>query len=454
MATLFFEDALLPEGWSAGVRLTVSGGRISAVETGVPPGAEDERHRLGLPAVANLHSHAFQRGMAGLAETRGPDHDSFWTWREVMYRFALAIGPDEMEAVAAQLYVEMLEAGFCRVGEFHYLHHDRDGRPYDDPAEMAGRILAAAAGTGIGLTLLPCFYAHGGFGGRPPTDGQRRFVNDPDGFALLVERCRRAAEALPQTVVGIAPHSLRAVTSEELATILPLAEGGPVHIHAAEQQREVEECLVQTGRRPVEWLLGEAGVDHSWCLVHATHMTGAEARRLAGSGAVAGLCPLTEASLGDGIFSGPAFLAAGGRFGIGSDSNVLVGIADELRQLETAQRLHHRERNVMTRAPGDSTGRVLFDAVVKGGARALGVSAGLAVGAPADILSLDLSHPALAGRSRDRVLDSWIFASRGEAVDCVWVAGRKLVHGGRHVRREPVAVAFRSAMSSLMAQVG
>ncbi|HUG63526.1 MAG TPA: formimidoylglutamate deiminase [Methylomirabilota bacterium] len=451
MTTLHVREALLPAGWARDVRIEIAAGRISSLVTGVGPNPGDERHAAMVPAVANLHSHAFQRGMAGLAEIRGPNHDTFWTWRDVMYRFALAMDPDDVEAVAAQLYVEMLEAGFCRVGEFHYLHHDRDGRPYADPAELATRIVAAAAGAGIGLTLLPVFYAHGGFAGAPPTPGPRRFITDPDSFATLLTRSRAAARLHPGTVVGLAPHSLRAVTPTELAAILPLALADePIHIHAAEQVREVEDCVAWSGRRPVEYLLDEAGLDARWCLIHATHMTPDETRRLATSDAVAGLCPLTEASLGDGVFNGPDFIAAGGRYGVGSDSNVVVGIADELRQLETAQRLFHRERNVMATGEGASTGRCLLQAAVEGGSRALGApTEGIAIGAAADLASLDTDHPTFAGRFGDGLIDSFIFAGRGQLLDCVWVGGMKLVTAGRHKNRDAIAAKFKRTMNRI-----
>ncbi len=453
MAVLFFEEALLKSGWASDVRIEVAGGVIASVETGTRPAASDERHALGLPGMPNLHSHAFQRAMAGLAEIRGPEHDTFWTWRELMYRFALAMNPEDVQAVAGLLYVEMLEAGFTRVGEFHYLHHDRDGKPYADPAEMAVRIIAAAGETGIGLTLLPVFYAHGGFGGKPPTASQRRFLCDPDSFASLLEASRRAAAAHPGSVVGIAPHSLRAITPDELAAIRPLAGHGPVHIHAAEQVREVEDCLAWSGRRPVEWLLDHAAADGRWCFVHATHMTAEETQRMAEAGVVAGLCPITEANLGDSIFNGPLFLACGGRLGVGSDSNVLVGVADELRQLEYGQRLQCRQRNVMTQAEGASTGRTLYEAAVHGGSVALGVaSAVLAPGAPADLLALDAAHPALVARHGDRVLDGWIFAARTSPVDCVWVGGRKWVEGGQHRAREAIVARYRRSLARLLAE--
>ncbi|MEW9804823.1 formimidoylglutamate deiminase [Mesorhizobium sp. ZMM04-5] len=448
MTSLVAKTALLPEGWASDVRIETNDGIISSVAAGEPARADDERCAILVPGMPNLHSHAFQRGMAGLAETRGPGADSFWSWRDVMYRFALSMTPGQVEAVAAQLYVEMLEAGFSRVGEFHYLHHDIDGRPYADIGEMAQRIAAAAAQTGIGLTLLPVFYAHSGFGGQNPSEGQRRFINDVDSFARLMESSRTAAKALPHAVVGVAPHSLRAVTPTEMAAVTAMAPRGPIHIHAAEQMREVEDCISWSGARPVEWLLRHADVDERWCLIHATHMTEAETKDMAKAGAVAGLCPITEANLGDGTFPGRRFMAKGGRFGIGSDSNVLIGVAEELRQLEYSQRLLRQQRNVLAK-PGQSNGRALFDAALAGGAAALGTPAvGLAEGAPADFVALDPSHPSLAGKSGDAILDAWIFAN-GARVDSAWVGGKRLVEGGRHRRAEAVAKRFRQVMMEL-----
>ena len=424
MSTLHFGSALLPSGWADDVQVVVTGGTITKVTTGVTPGADDERHQLAIPGIASLHSHAFQRGMAGLAETRGNTADTFWTWRETMYRFALEMTPEDTEAVATLLYVEMLEQGYTRVGEFHYLHHDHDGTPYTNPAEMATRIARAADVTSIGLTLLPSFYAHGSFGGAAPHAGQRRFICSVDQFAKLVAAAEVAVRELPRANIGIAPHSLRAVTPDELAAIAPLAEGGPVHIHAAEQIKEVEECIAWSGRRPVEWLLEHAPVDRRWCLIHATHTTATEI----------------------------ASLAAGGRFGVGTDSNVLVGMADELRQLEYAQRLKHRERNVLSGGPGISTGRALFDAALAGGAQALVQPiVGLQPGARADIVTLDTTHPSLAGRSRDTILDGWIFAAGSGAVACVWAGGNKVVEGGRHRLRQKARDAFNSTVRRLVA---
>ncbi len=448
---LWFQTALLPSGWADDVRIEHVDGRITGIEVGAQPRPGDERGAVALPGLPNLHSHAFQRGMAGLAEARGPSDDSFWTWREVMYRFLDRLTPDDVEAIAALAYAEMLEAGFTRVGEFHYLHHDADGRAYADPAEMAGRIAAAAGTTGIGLTLLPVFYAHGGFGGAPAAPAQRRFLNDPDRFARLVEACRGHLTDLPDANLGVAPHSLRAATPRQLAQITPLAGDGPIHIHIAEQLREVRDCLAWSHRRPVDWLLDHAAVDGRWCLVHATHISEAETVRLACSGATVGLCPITEANLGDGVFPAARFLDEGGRFGIGSDSNVLIDAAEELRLMEYGQRLTRQARNVLTAEARPSTGAALFVASLCGGARALGQGpAGLAVGAAADIVALDAEHPSLVGRSGDALLDAWIFASRGRAVERVWRGGRKVVEAGRHVDKDAITRRYRETLTKVL----
>jgi formimidoylglutamate deiminase len=452
MTRLHFASALLPSGWANDVQVVITAGTIEAVTPGVSPAASDERHQIALPGLASLHSHAFQRGMAGLAELRGDSTDTFWTWRETMYRFALAMTPEDVAAVATLLYVEMLEQGFTRVGEFHYLHHDRDGLPYADLAEMAARIAQAAEASGIGLTLLPSFYAHGGFGGAAPHAGQRRFICSVDQFATLMAASRKAIGKLPGANIGIAPHSLRAVTPDELAAIIPLADGGPVHIHAAEQVKEVEDCLAWSGRRPVQWLLEYAPVNQRWCVIHATHTTNEEVDAFARTGAVAGLCPVTEASLGDGVFPAREFLDAGGVFGVGTDSNVLIGVADELRQLEYGQRLKHRARNVLSGGAAASTGRTLFDHARAGGAQALAqTTVGLVPGARADIVTLDAAHPSLAGRARDAVIDGWIFAAGSGAIDCVWAGGNKVVEGGRHRLRQSARENFNASVRRLVA---
>jgi formimidoylglutamate deiminase len=447
---LWLRSALLPDGWANSVRLTMEDGRIAGIARDVEPATEDERHELGLPGLPNVHSHGFQRGMAGLTEYRGPREDDFWTWREAMYRFLDRLEPDDVEAVTALAYVEMLEAGFTHVGEFHYLHHAPDGGPYANPAEMTERVASAAARTGIGITLLPVLYAHSTFGGAPPSPGQRRFISDLDAYARLVDSARRLAGRVPGGRWGVAPHSLRAVTPAELRVAVQLAEAGPVHIHAAEQLREVEDCIAWSGQRPVDWLLAHENVDRRWCLVHSTHMTADETARLAESGAVAGLCPITEANLGDGHFSAVAYLDARGAFGIGTDSNVRIDAAEELRTLEYSQRLLLRARNVLG-TEKQSTGRRLFDCAVTGGSRALGSVGGLAVGASADVVTLDADHVALASRNGDTALDSWIFSGGREAVDCVWRHGRQVVRDGRHIARDAIALDYRRVMARLLA---
>ncbi|HEY2179392.1 MAG TPA: formimidoylglutamate deiminase, partial [Caulobacteraceae bacterium] len=374
----------------------------------------------------------------------GAGEDSFWTWREVMYRFVERLSPEDVRTIAALAYVEMLEAGFTRVGEFHYLHHDIGGALYADPATMAGAIVAGAEASGIGLTLLPVFYAHGGFGGAPAGPERVRFVHSRDSFGRLVGALKGAIGNLPDARLGIAPHSLRAITPDELADILPLAPDGPIHIHVAEQVREVEECLAWSGARPVAWLFDHAEVDARWCLVHATHMDEAETALLAASGAVAGLCPITEANLGDGLFPARAYRAAGGAFGVGSDSNVLIDLTEELRLLEYGQRLSRRERTVL------GGGAALFAGALAGGAQALGVEAGLVPGAALDVVSLDAEHPALAGRAGDAIFDGWIFAARGGAVKDVWRRGEKVVSEGRHVRGEAIRAEYRRTLERIL----
>jgi formiminoglutamate deiminase len=454
MPSFHLDHAFLPSGFARDVRLEVANGLISAVTPGAAPDGAERIAGIAIPGMPNLHSHAFQRGMAGLAERRGPANDTFWTWREVMYRFLGRLSPEDVEAIAAYAYLEMLEGGYTLVGEFHYLHHDAEGRPYADLAELSGRIAAAAAETGIGLTLLPCFYAQGGFGGLAANPGQRRFLNDPDSFARLLEGARRHLAQVPGARMGIAPHSLRAVTPEALGTVLALAPEGPVHIHAAEQWLEVEDCVAWSGRRPVEWLLEHVGLDARWCLIHATHMTPDETERLAESGAVAGLCPLTEASLGDGTFAGPAFLRAGGAFGIGTDSNIQIDAAAELRQLEYSQRLHHRGRNLMTLDEGESTGRRLFTSALAGGAQAMGQPMGaLAPGQRADFVVLDPDHPALAAAGPESWLDCWIFSAGRALVKDVVAGGRQVVSDGRHHGRDAIAARYRASLARLVGEV-
>jgi len=445
-----FEHALVADGWRRQVEISVDDGVI----TRIAPDASREGAQfvpgIAVPGLPNLHCHAFQRGMAGLAERRGPVGDSFWTWRDVMYRFLRRLTPDDVEAIAAFAYVEMLERGFTSVGEFHYLHHAADGTPYAELGEMSFRIAAAAAQAGIGLTLLPVLYGYAGFGGLAPTQAQHRFINDPDRFLRLVERARVAAAPLPDANVGVAPHSLRAVTPDTLRIVRDNAASGQIHIHIAEQAKEVSDCIAWSGQRPVEWLLDHAPVDERWCLVHATHMTAEETRRVAASGSVAGLCPLTEASLGDGVFNGADYLAAGGRFGVGSDSNIEVDAPGELRQLEYSQRIIRRSRNVMTTQESESTGERIFMETLRGGAQALGRPIGkLAVGCRADIVVLDAAQPDFDGDRPDCWLDAWIFSVGRSAVRMAFTSGEQLVVNGCHVRRAEIAARYIMTMRRL-----
>lgn len=447
---LWFDHGLLPSGWASGVEITVSGGDIEKISSGVAPPSGAVRGRTVLPGLPNLHSHAFQRAMSGLTEVRGKDQDSFWSWRSLLYRFASRIGPEDIHAITAMAYAEMLEAGFTRVCEFHYIHNDADGRRYDDPAEMAGQVARAAADTGLGLTLLPVFYAHAGFGGQPLQAGQKRFGNDVESFARLMTGVGQHTANQPDFVLGVAPHSLRAVTPEELSALLSAHSGGPVHIHIAEQVKEVQDCIAWSGARPVEWLLHNAPVDGRWCLVHATHTNDREIHGIARSGAVVGLCPITEANLGDGIFDARAYISYGGHYGVGTDSNVSISAADELRMLEYSQRFKNLSRNVMAGEGYASTGRALFEAALAGGGRAAGISVGLAPGNPADLVAISEAELPEAASGGDRLLDAWVFRGKSNAISEVWRRGQRVVEGGRHINRSGIEARYRAVLGKLV----
>lgn len=446
--TLWFETALLPAGWSDGVRVHIASGHIARIEQNVVPIRDDERHAIGIPAANNVHSHAFQRALAGLTEHRR-GADSFWSWRDAMYTFVAKLSPEHIEAITALAYLEMLESGIARVAEFHYLHHARDGAHYANLGEHAERIAAAADEVGIGLTLLPVLYAHGGIGGLPPQLAQRRFVNSVDDYRRLLEASQRAVARTNFGAMGIAAHSLRAVTPEQLNEVAHYAGEAPIHIHVAEQIAEVEDWLNFSGQRPVDWLLHHANVDARWCLVHATHVTPDEVAAIARSGATVGLCPITEANLGDGIFPAKDFQTHGGRFGVGTDSNVRIDVAEELRILEYGQRLVHRERNVLHDG-AHSTGRSLYVKTARDGAASVGQKNGeLVEGALADIVSLSRDHSTLLNRSGDALLDSWIFGAP-RIIDSVWSAGRRVVSQGRHPLRERIEQRYARTLSELM----
>lgn len=457
MRRFLLRQALLPDGWQDNVLVDMDAAGLIARTA---PNSSDATATLlngpVLPGMPNLHSHAFQRAMAGLAERSGPGTDSFWTWRETMYRFAARLTPEDVEAIAGQLYAEMLEAGFTAVAEFHYLHHQPGGAPYADPAELSWRILAAADTAGIGLTHLPVLYRHSGFGGQEPQERQRRFLHDAEAYARLLQVLAPRLQNRSDRRLGIAPHSLRAVTPELLrdgiAALDAIDKAAPIHIHIAEQTGEVDDCLAWSGKRPVQWLLDQDIVDRRWCLVHATHLDAAETQRLAESKAVAGLCPTTEANLGDGIFPAVGYMAAGGRIGIGSDSHISVSVAEDLRLLEYGQRLLHRSRTLLAGGPERSTGRCLYEAALKGGAQALGQPMGtIAPGYRADFVLLDAEAPCLVGRSGDMALDAWIFSNQARAaIRDVYVAGNCVVESGRHIRSEDLAARHAKALRRLL----
>jgi len=455
---LFADDALTPDGWRRDVAIDVAAdGTIERVEADSKAEGAERVSGPIVPGMPNLHSHAFQRALAGRTGYASGEGDSFWTWRHAMYSSLARIDADAFEAIAAQAYVEMLKAGYTSVAEFHYVHHDPQGKAYADVAELAHRIVAAASATGIALTLLPVFYAHSDFGGAPPTTGQRRFVHTIDSYARLVETLAREA-ATATWNVGVAPHSLRAVTPEELTSIIALSPPrSPIHIHVAEQAREVSACIAWSRVRPVEWLLDHAPVDARWCAVHATHMTADETRRLASSGATAGLAPTTEADLGDGTFAARDYVDALGTYGVGSDSNTCIDPYAELRQLEWSQRLARQARNVMADV-GVPKGRVevpvgqaMYAAAARGGAQAQGRRAGaLAEGCRADLVVLDVRDPALACQSVDALLDAAVFGPCRAPVRDVMTGGRWVVREGHHPNEGSVLARYKSCLQRLI----
>jgi len=447
-------EALLPSGWARDVLLTWDGqGTFEDVAPGTPrPVGVPAAAGPVLPGMPNLHSHAFQRAFAGLAEVRASGDDSFWSWRDRMYRAAGAVTPESLEAIATWLFVEMLEGGYTSVCEFHYLHHDVDGRPYADPATLALAVARAASRAGIGLTLLPVLYQHGGFGGAAPSAGQRRFIHTTEALLALVARLS-GDTSIPR--VGLALHSLRAVGPDAVRDAVQGMAGidrtAPIHIHVAEQEREVEECLAWSGQRPVAWLVDHVPVSLRWCLVHATHISPEETLLAAGAGAVAGLCPTTEANLGDGVFPMDDWLDVGGRWGVGSDSHVTVNAAEELRLLEYSQRLTRRRRNLVATEACPHVATALVQGAVSGGAAAAARPiGGLAQGQRADFVVLDREHPVIAGLPAASALDAHVFAShRQSAIRDVTVGGRLVVSEGRHALRDEAAAAFVAARAGL-----
>jgi formimidoylglutamate deiminase len=438
----FARDALLPSGWARDVCISVDRGEIGAVEPKSAPDGAVRLHGPVLPGMANLHSHAFQRAMAGLTDVRAAPHDDFWSWRELMYRFMERLTPDQAQTIAAQLYIEMLKHGYTAVAEFHYVHR---------PAEMLARHLAAARDTGIAITLLPALYRWSGFGSQPLKAQQARFASDCKGILDLLAGLRRSVSADVRT--GVAPHSLRAVDPQSLKELVAAVdERSPIHIHAAEQTREVEECTLALGKRPVEWLLENCPVDGRWCLVHATHMVASEVTGLAASGAVAGLCPSTEANLGDGIFPLLNYRGASGRYGIGGDSHVSRDPAEELRLLEYVQRLVGRRRNLNISSTSAAVGTTLWLEAAAGGAQALGRDMGsIAPGKRADLVVLDAEHPDIAGRTGDAIANGLVFSGSTGMVRDVMVAGSWAITERHHAHEDAAAEAYKRSVKQLLA---
>lgn len=456
---LFADHAYLPDGWRRNVLLEWdASGTLTHVKSAAAPPSADVPRAAGpvLPGMPNLHSHAFQRAMAGLTEYRANATDNFWSWRDLMYRFAAKISPQGLAAVAQWLYIEMLKAGYTSVCEFHYVHHTPDGSRYGNPAELAERVVDAAQTSGIGMTMLPVLYQYGGFGARAPRDDQRRFINTPESLLDLLGTLREARPESAALRYGVAPHSLRAVSEPSLRSLLDGLDtdlpGAPVHIHVAEQTAEVDACLETEGARPVQWLLDRFHVDARWCLVHATHVDANETRALAHSGAVAGLCLTTEANLGDGIFPAHTYLDEKGRFGIGSDSHIGVDWRAELRLLEYGQRLLRRQRNVLASAEAPFVADRLFDAARDGGARATGRAVkGLQPGQRADLLVLDADHASIAEHASQAWLSGVVFCEHGETpIRDVYAGGVKVVENRRHRDEERAYAQYRLALAELL----
>ncbi|WP_169570034.1 formimidoylglutamate deiminase [Sneathiella limimaris] len=454
MKSYFVEIALLNQGWAKNVRVSVSeNGIIQDVETDQALSADDIclSDKVLLPAPTNLHSHGFQRALAGLTEYRsGSSNDSFWTWRTLMYKFLEQLTPEQFTAINAYAQMEMLEAGYASLAEFHYVHNQKDGTKYDNPAELSDCVIEAASKSGIGLTLLPVYYAQGGVDGRPLQGGQLRFKNNLESYEQIWGHASQTAKyAREDFKLGIAPHSLRALSETDLVALAQTYSDVPKHIHIAEQLAEIDEIKAAYGKRPVEWLLEKVDVGPDWCLVHATHLTETENSDLAKSGAIAGLCPITEANLGDGIFPAVSFLKANGKIGVGTDSNVSISLVHELRMLEYSQRLQLKGRALLCDA-NKSTGRTLFDKTLEGGAQAAGRYCGkIAPGFQADFMTLNMKSDDLADLQGDYLLDSWIFASKDNLVEDVFSAGHHVVQNGQHIEAEKIISDFRTVMKEL-----
>ncbi|MFV8905303.1 formimidoylglutamate deiminase [Serratia fonticola] len=451
MPAYFASRALLPTGWAHNVRLEVDAhGQLAQVTPNTDSDGCLRLHGDVVPGMPNLHSHAFQRAMAGLAEVAGNPQDSFWTWRDLMYRLVQRLTPEQVGVIARQLYIEMLKGGYTQVAEFHYLHHTPEGKAYADRGEMTGRLSEAALQAGIGMTLLPVLYSYAGFGAQPAQAGQRRFIQSVESYLEQQQVIARQLAGQPLQNQGLCFHSLRAVELGQMQQILAASDQAlPVHIHIAEQQKEVNDCLAWSGQRPVAWLYEHLPVDSRWCLVHATHLDREELEQLARSKAVAGLCPTTEANLGDGIFPGDSYLHHQGRWGIGSDSHVSLNVVEELRWFEYGQRLRDQRRNRLTTPEQPAVADVLYQQALRGGAQACGTAIGkLAVGYRADWLVLDGDDPYLASAPDASILNRWLFAGGKEQIRDVFVAGRQVIEQGRHALQQQSSAEFLQVLKT------
>ncbi|MGL5421562.1 MAG: formimidoylglutamate deiminase [Serratia fonticola] len=451
MPAYFASRALLPTGWAHNVRLEVDAhGQLAQVTPNTDSDGCLRLHGDVVPGMPNLHSHAFQRAMAGLAEVAGNPQDSFWTWRDLMYRLVQRLTPEQVGVIARQLYIEMLKGGYTQVAEFHYLHHTPEGKAYADRGEMTGRLSEAALQAGIGMTLLPVLYSYAGFGTQPAQAGQRRFIQSAESYLEQQQVIARQLSGQPLQNQGLCFHSLRAVELGQMQQILAASDQAlPVHIHIAEQQKEVNDCLAWSGQRPVAWLYEHLPVDSRWCLVHATHLDREELEQLARSKAVAGLCPTTEANLGDGIFPGDSYLHHQGRWGIGSDSHVSLNVVEELRWFEYGQRLRDQRRNRLTTPEQPAVADVLYQQALRGGAQACGTAIGkLAVGYRADWLVLDGDDPYLASAPDASILNRWLFAGGKEQIRDVFVAGRQVIEQGRHALQQQSSAEFLQVLKT------
>ena len=448
MQKLYFSEGLIGQNWAKDICLTVaSDGIITHVETGVIP------HKVAifgpvLPAMPNVHSHAFQRAFAGLAEYKQPGKSDFWSWRNAMYGFARQMTPEALEIVASALYVEMLKAGYSAVGEFHYLHNADE----DQALAMSDSIIRAADISGIALTHLPVLYQTSDFGGKAPEEGQLPFVHTVDEFNRLLQIL--APRLVGRHNLGVAFHSLRAVHGDRFGSVINTLEkinlSAPIHIHIAEQTAEVDACLEYTGKRPIEWLLENQPVDARWCLIHATHVVESEWQKLAETGAVVGLCPTTEANLGDGLFPLPEYIGAGGQWAIGSDSHISIDAREELRLLEYGQRLARQERTVLVPENGGHSGLYLWQMAALSGAQALGQPIGeIAVGKRADLIVLDDTSPIFAGATYGQVVDAFVFSGQPSPVDRVMVAGNWVVEGGKHRHEEEIFARYKKLVGDV-----